>query len=237
MALPLSLCPKRLFFLLNTLYHLYRFDNPLAWLSTLSQNPLQLTQLRLQILLKRCWRDKRSLCELRKMHLSNVILYIDLCLYWNWNNMHKLFKLKARGPRIPQSRVRGQTERVRGRRREQEKYLGIGFAVFLVRFALFHSFCVTQMSKSNQKCTKFMAFLSLTLKLRHKFIIILFEPGSSVATHSRKRFRQPFCLCVRGQINKSRSERGGGKAKVAAARWQRTLPHTTEYSFAYASEK
>lgn len=25
--------------------------------------------------------------------------------------MHKLFKLKARGPRIPQSRVRGQTER------------------------------------------------------------------------------------------------------------------------------
>lgn len=64
----------------------------------------------------------------------------------------------------------------------------------------------TQMSKSNQKCTKFMAFLWL----RHKFIIILFEPGSSVATHthssSHKRFRQPFCLCVREQINKSQKE-------------------------------
>lgn len=55
-----------------------------------------------------------------------------------------------------------------------------------------------------------MAFLWLT----HKFIIILFEPGSSVATHththahssSHKRFRQPFCLCVREQINKSRKE-------------------------------
>lgn len=106
-------CLKGLFFPLNTLYHLYRFDNPLAWLSTLSQNSLQPSQVRLQILLKRCWRDKRSLCELRKMHLSNVILYIDLCFYWNWNNMHKLFKLKAGGPRIPQSRIRGQTERGR----------------------------------------------------------------------------------------------------------------------------
>lgn len=113
------------------------------------------------------------------------MFYIDLYLYLHWNNVHKLFKVKAAGSQIPQSdlrreRKRGRSEVVRG------KYLQLDLLCVSVLCASISvsQFCArTQMSKSNQKCTKFMAFLWL----RHKFIIILFEPGSSIATHTHTR--------------------------------------------------